>query len=320
MSHGLVTVFGGSGFIGRHIVRRLAASGHRVRVAVRDVELARFLKPMGDVGQVVPMAANLRHDDSVAAAVDGADAVVISVGVLFSRGPQTFEQIHVDGPARVARSAAAAGISRLVHISAIGADPASPSAYARSKAGGEAAVRAAVPTATILRPSVVFGAEDSFFNRFAALARLAPALPVFGHGFADAGSSRMQPVFVGDVAAAACRCVADPATAGRTYELGGPRAYTYREIMELVMDATGRRRPLVPVPFAVAAVGAFFAELLPSPPLTRDQLHLLAVDNVVAPGAPGLADLGIASTPVDTEVPDYLARYRRAGRVSAGAG
>ena len=314
MADRLVTVFGGSGFIGRHLVKRLASTGDRVCGAVRDIEAARFLKPMGDVGQVVPLAANIRDDGSVRTAVQGADAVVISVGVLFNRGPQTFESIHVAAAERVAHAAKEAGAARLIHISALGADAHSDSAYARSKAEGEARVRKAFPGATIVRPGVVFGAEDQFFNRFAALARLVPALPVFGRGLWDAGSSRMQPVFVGDVAEAIVRILDEPATAGEVYQLGGPQVYTYREIMELIMRETGRQRLLLPVPFWIAWIMAFFLEFLPTPPLTRDQLALLATDNVVGEDAKGLTDLGIAAASVDAITPGYLARYRRRGR------
>jgi len=307
----LVTVFGGSGFVGRHLVKRLAAAGDRVCVAVRDVESARFLKPMGDVGQIVPVFANIRDDESVQAAVKGADAVVCSVGILFSRRRQTFESIHVAGAERVAQAAASCGARRLIHISALGADLQSESVYARTKAQGEERVKAAYPQATIMRPSVVFGAEDQFFNRLAALARLSPILPIFGQGLLDAGTTRVQPVYVGDVADAVVNALDAASSVGDTYELGGPRTYTYREIMELVSRETGRRRLLVPVPFLLAKVKAAFLELLPSPPLTRDQLTLLATDNVASENAKGLTELGVAPTSVEAIVPRYLERYRR---------
>jgi len=307
----LVTVFGGSGFVGRHVVKRLAVAGNRVCVAVRDVESARFLKPMGDVGQIVPVFANVRDDESVRAAVQGADAVVFSVGILFGRGRQTFESIHVAGAERVARAAVDNGAQRFIHISALGADLKSDSAYARTKAVGEERVKAAYPEATIMRPSVVFGAEDQFFNRLAALARLSPILPIFGQGLLDAGCSRVQPIYVGDVADAIVNVLDDPSCVGETYELGGPRIYSYREIMELVSRETGRKRLLVPVPFFAAKMKALFLELLPSPPLTRDQLKLLATDNVVGENAKGLAELGVAPTSVEAIVPRYLERYRR---------
>lgn len=307
----LVTVFGGSGFIGRHLVKRLAAAGDRVCVAVRDVEGARFLKPMGDVGQVVPVFANIRDDESVKAAVQGADAVVFSVGVLFSRGRQTFDAIHVEGAERVAKAAAEAGTQRLVHVSALGASAESASAYARTKAEGEARVRAAFPNAAVVRPGVVFGAEDQFFNRFAALARILPALPIFGHGIFDAGTNRMQPVYVGDVAEAVVRILDGADTEGKTYELGGPRIYTYKEIMEFILHETGRQRLLLPAPFWAARIKAAFLELLPTPPLTRDQLTLLETDNVVDESSPGFSDLGVTPHSVEAIVPGYLQRYRR---------
>lgn len=311
MANRLVTVFGGSGFIGRHLVKRLAASGDRICVAVRDVESARFLKPMGDVGQVVPVFANILDDESVNAAVQEADAVITSIGVLFNRGHQTFESIHVGGAERVAKAAASAGAKRLIHISALGADMESSSMYARSKAEGEARVLEAFPGATLVRPSVVFGAEDQFFNKFAALIRLVPALPIFGDDLFDAGNSRLQPVYVGDVAEAIIRILDDASTAGETFELGGTRTYTYKEIMELLLRETGRQRLLVPVPFWAAKLAAAVLELLPTPPLTRDQLELLATDNVVGDDVKGLSDLGLTTSSVEGVVPQYLGRYRR---------
>lgn len=307
----LITVFGGSGFIGRHIVRRLAAAGHRVRIPVRDVEAARFLKPMGDVGQVVPVAANIRDDDSVRAAVRDADVVVFSVGVLFSSGRQTFEAVHVEGAERVARAASEFGARRMVHISALGASAKSESRYAQTKAEGENRVEAAFPGASIVRPGVVFGAEDQFFNRFAAIARVSPILPIFGSGVLNAGNSLMQPVYVGDVAEAITNVIDSRETAGEIYELGGPRTYSFRAIMELIMRETGRQRLLVPVPFWAMQIPAAVLEILPKPPLTRDQLILLSVDNVVSGSMPGLKDLGINPHSVEAIVPGYLQRYRR---------
>jgi len=312
----LVTVFGGSGFVGRYVVKHLAERGARVRVAVRRPDEALFLKPMGVVGQIVPTPANIRVETSVAAAVAGADAVVNLVAVLYERGRQSFEALHVRGAEVVARQAAAAGARHLVQVSSLSADANSPSAYGRSKAAGEAAVRAAFPAATIMRPSLVFGAEDQFFNRFAGLARLAPALPLIA-----GGTAKFQPVYVGDVAAAIVRALEDPASAGKTYELGGPRVYSFAELLRLTLRETGRRRMLVPLPTAPAKVMAFFAELasalspLPmAPPLTRDQVTLLGLDNVVAPGAPGLGDLGIVPTAVEGVLPSYLFRFRRGGK------
>jgi NADH dehydrogenase len=334
MADRLVTVFGGSGFIGRYLVKRLAERGDQVRVAVRDPDGALFLKPMGEVGQIVPVQANLRDDRSVAAAVEGADAVVNLVGILYERGKQTFEAVHRDGAARAAAAAAKAGATRFVQMSALGASLGSPSRYAWSKAAGEAAVRQAFPGAAIVRPSVVFGPEDDFFNRFAALARLSPALPIFGAWppriarsrdggleieLFGSGGTRFQPVYVGDVAAAMARLLDDPETAGKTYQLGGPRVYTFKELMELVLAETGRRRVLVPLPFWVADLQATVLQLLPVPPLTRDQVRLLQRDNVVDREALTLADLGITPTAVEAVVSTYLTRFRPAGR-HRGAG
>ena len=310
-----ITVFGGSGFIGRYLVQRLARHGWIIRIAVRYPDRALFLKPMGAIGQITPIAASLHHEGSIAAAVAGVDAVVNLVGVLYERGSQGFADIHVDGAARVARAAKAAGVRTLVHMSALGADPASPAAYGRSKAAGEGAVGAAFSEAAIARPSVVFGPEDDFLNRFATMARFLPALPLIG-----GGETRFQPVYVGDVADALLRLVEDPATAGRTYELGGPRVYSFRALMELMLQEIGRRRLLVPLPFALASLQAFFLEWLPVPPLTRDQVRLLKRDSVVGPNALTLADLGIAATAMESIIPTYLARYRPGGRFVSVAG
>ena len=308
MAERLVTVFGGSGFIGRYVVKRLAASGARVRVAVRRVEDAKFLKPMGDVGQVVPFLANVRVPASVRAAVEGADAVVNLVGILHESGAQKFSAVQAEAPGTIAEAARAVGVRRLVHVSAIGADPASPAAYARSKAEGEAAVRAAFPEATILRPSIVFGPEDGFFNRFANLARFLPALPLIG-----GGHTRFQPVYVGDVADAVMAALTRPEARGRVYELGGPATLSFAELLSYILEVTGRRRLLLPVPWPVARVQGALMGLLPGAPLTLDQVRMLERDNVVSEGAPGLAELGIRPVPVETVVPTYLTRYRRAG-------
>ena len=308
----VITVFGGSGFLGRYLVKRLAANGARVRVAVRDPAAAGFLRPMGDVGQVAPIQANVGDDASVAAAVAGAEAVVNLVGILFERGRRSFTAVHAEGAGRIARAAAAARVGRLVHVSAIGASLDSPSAYGRSKAAGEAVVREAFGQATIVRPSVVFGPEDDFFNRFAALARLMPALPLF-----DGGTSRFQPVYVGDVAAALTRILETPESASETYELGGPKICTYRELMELIIAVTRRERRLISVPLAAARPLASLMGLLPNPPLTADQLRQLGRDNVVSPGALGLSDLGITPRTIEPIVAEYLRRYRRAGHTES---
>jgi NADH dehydrogenase len=310
-----ITVFGGSGFIGRYLVQRLAREGWIVRAAVRHPDRALFLKPMGAVGQITPLAASLGNESSIEAAIAGADAVVNLVGILHESGSQTFAEVHVEGAARVARAASAAGASTLVHMSALGADPQSPAAYARSKAAGEQAVRAAFPDAAVARPGVVFGPEDDFLNRFAAMARFMPVLPLIG-----GGETRFQPVYVGDVADALLRMVEDRATAGKTYELGGPRVYSLRTLMETTLRETARRRLLTSVPFAVAGLQAWFLEWLPVPPLTRDQVRLLKRDNVVGANALTLADLGIAATPMEVVIPTYLARHRPGGRVVGVAG
>lgn len=326
MDRRLVTVFGGSGFIGRHLVQRLAARGWVVRVAVRDPIAAEFLQPLGDVSQIVPVCADVTSEVSVAAAVAGAQAVVNLVGILYERGKRGFEAIHVKGAANVAAAAKAAGATRLVHMSALGADRNSEAVYARTKAMGEEAVLQAFPGATILRPSVVFGPEDDFFNRFARLAQLSPVLPVFtADGFRPrrtedgwtldmfgSGGPTFQPVYVGDVAEAILRAIEDPRLAGRVYELGGPRRYSLKEVMELVIHETGRCSLLVPLPFGVARAQAAVLKLLPKPPLTPDQVRLMQVDNVVRGGKPGLADLGIVPTSAEAILPTYLARYRKA--------
>jgi NADH dehydrogenase len=304
----VATVFGGSGFIGRYVVKRLAGAGHVVRVAVRDPEGALFLKPMGGVGQVVPMRCDIGDAAQVAAAVAGADMVVSLVGILFEAGGQTFRKIQAEAPGSIARAAAAAGVKRLVHVSAIGADAGSEAEYARTKAAGEQAVLAAFPSATILRPSIVFGPEDGFFNRFGAMASLLPALPLIG-----GGHTRFQPVYVGDVADAVMAALARDDVFGRTYELGGPKVWSFRELLEFILRETGRRRALVHVGWGMAMLQGRLGELLPTPPITRDQVNLLRRDNVVADGAPGLSELGIQPKAIEAIVPAYLARFRRRG-------
>lgn len=303
-TRGVATVFGGSGFIGRYVVRRLARQGWMVRVAVRDPEAALFLKTAGTVGQIVPIYANVTDDTSVAAAMAGADVVINLVGILAELGGAGFQSIHAEGAGRVAAAAAAAGVGRFVHMSAIGADPGSPSRYAQTKAAGEAAVRAAFPAASIVRPSVVFGPEDSFFNRFAAIARIAPFMPVI------AGATKLQPVYVGDVADAIVAAIARP---GETFELGGPRAWSMRDLLAYILRETGRPKSLIAVPMCIARLQAAVLELVPGQPLTRDQLLMLQRDNVVTPGAPGLAELGIVPTPVELIVPAYLRRFQPGG-------
>jgi len=303
----VATVFGGSGFIGRYVVKRLAAQGHIVRVAVRDTEAALFLKPMGVVGQIVPLYADLARHDDVARAVEAAEMVVNLVGILAENRPGDFQRVHAEGAGAIARAATTAGTGRLVHISALGADAASPSQYAKSKAAGEEAVRAAFPGAVILRPSVVFGAEDRFFNRFAALAQFLPFMPVIS------GKTRMQPVYVADVADAVMAALEHAGATGKTFDLGGPHIFTFRQILQYVLRETARHRMLVEIPPGLARLQATLAERLPGKPFTRDQLLLLACDNVASDASPGLADLGITPTPVALVVPQYLRRFRPGG-------
>jgi uncharacterized protein YbjT (DUF2867 family) len=307
----LVTVFGGSGFIGRYVVQKLAQQGARVKVAIRRPEEGLFLKPMGAVGQIEIVQANIRVAPSVQAAVAGADMVVNCVGILFERGAQSFGMVQGRGAELIAAAAAEAGVRKLVHVSAIGANAESPSAYSKSKAAGEAGVRRRMPNATIIRPSVVFGPEDDFFNRFAGMAAMAPALPLV-----DGGHTKLQPVHVGDVAEAIVRALQDEAAAGQTYELGGPKVYSMKEIMQLTLATIHKKRLLVPVPGALLKPLAFALELQPifAPPITRDQIDLLKADNVVSAGAKGLQDLGItAPTPVEGVIETYLYRFRRGG-------
>jgi uncharacterized protein YbjT (DUF2867 family) len=307
-------VLGGSGFLGRYIVSRLAERGALIAVGCRHAEEAKFLKPMGSVGQIATVNVNLGDAELLPAFLAGNEALVNCVGILREGGKQTFELVHHIGPARLARVARDAGIERLVHISAIGAESRSSSVYARTKAAGERAVGDAFPTATILRPSVVFGPEDQFFNRFAAMAMISPALPLIG-----GGETRFQPVYVGDVANAVIACLDDPATAGRTYELGGPKVYALRELLELLLEEIRRKRRFIDLPFGLAGTLARLMAVLPSPPLTPDQVELLRSDNIVGQGALGLQSLGIAPTAVEAVLPTYLDRFRRGGWYSRQA-
>lgn len=301
-----VTVFGGSGFVGRHIVQRLAARGAVVRVAVRYPSTTRFLQPMGDVGQIVPIRADVRDQASVARALEGVDAAVNAVSLYVESRRTKFETIHVAGAENVARQATAQGVGRLLQISGLGLDADSESKYIRARTETERVVSAAFPGATFLRPSVIFGPEDAFFTTLASMARLSPVLPLFG-----GGRTRLQPVYVGDVAEAAVRALEKPATAGEVFQLGGPRVYSFRQLVELTLDTIGRRRLLLPVPFFIAERQAMMLELLPDPPLTRDQVRLLKVDNVVDRKAKGFAELGIEPVAVESELPRCLERFRR---------
>ncbi|MEM7024278.1 MAG: complex I NDUFA9 subunit family protein [Pseudomonadota bacterium] len=305
MRNQLITVFGGTGFIGRYVVRRLAAQGARVLVVSRNPSRGYHLQPMGSVGQILVERVDLTNERSLGAALAEAHGVINLIGILYERRRQRFEDVHAALPGRIAAAAAAAGIRHMVQMSAIGASADSTSAYARSKAEGERRVLEALPGATIVRTSIVIGPEDDFFNRFAAMARLVPMLPLIG-----GGETKFQPVFVGDVADAIVAALQRPDAAGETFELGGPQVYSFAELMRYMLDVVGRRRVLVPLSFGAASFKARFLELLPVPPLTRDQVELLKVDNVVAEGAKGLGDLGIAATPMELVVPEYLERYR----------
>lgn len=311
----LVTVYGGSGFLGRHVVRALAKRDYRIRVGVRRPELAGHLQPLGRVGQIMPVQANIRYPDSVRAAARGASVVINLCGILSQSGAQSFDAVQNKGAAAVAKVAAEIG-ARIVHVSAIGADEDSRSHYARSKAAGEKAVRAIDRNAIIMRPSVVFGPEDQFTNRFAALARMSPALPLIG------GDTKMQPVYVGDVATAVADAVDGKAKAGGTYELGGPETMTMREIIQDILAIIGRKRLLVPLPFALANLKAMFLQFAPGDfKLTPDQVELLKSDNVVSEAAKSakltLEGLGIVPDSLEAVAPSYLWRFRKTGQFAA---
>ncbi|MEP5633386.1 MAG: complex I NDUFA9 subunit family protein [Tateyamaria sp.] len=313
----LVTIYGGSGFVGRYIARRMAKAGWRVRVAVRRPNEAMFVKPYGVVGQVEPILCNIRDDASVAQAMAGADAVVNCVGILAAHGKNTFDTVQAEGAERVARLAAEHGVAQMVHISSIGADADSESEYARTKAAGEAGVLAHMPDAVILRPSIVFGAEDGFFNRFAGMSRLGPVLPVVG------ADTLFQPVYVDDVAKAAEVALTTNVTTG-VYELGGPDVQSFRDLMAMMLGIIRRRRLVLNIPFFAANIMAFGMEVgqilslgLVRAPVTRDQVRSLRNDNVVADGVMGLADLGIDPVAMPSVLPDYLWRFRPSGQYDA---
>lgn len=310
----LVTVFGGSGFVGRHVVRALARRGYRIRVAVRRPDLAGFLQPMGGVGQISFVQANLRYRQSVDRAVEGADHVINCVGILFESGRNNFDAVQDFGARAVAEAARAVG-AKLTHVSAIGADETSASSYARTKARGEAAVMRAVPDAVILRPSIIFGPDDSFFNKFADMSRFAPALPLIG-----GGHTRFQPVYVNDVAEAVARSVDGTIERGRIYELGGPEVLTFRQCLETMLRIVDRKRPFVTLPFGIASLIGSIASLIPfvKPPLTADQVQLLRADNVVSDAARKdgrtLEGMGIEPVLAEAILPGYLVRYRQQGQ------
>ncbi|MGH6912991.1 MAG: complex I NDUFA9 subunit family protein [Geminicoccales bacterium] len=306
MSYSRVTVFGGSGFLGRQIVKRLADDGADVRVAVRHPERASFLAEVSTAGLITTVRADVWDEATVGPAVAGSDAVVNTVGHYVERGRATFEAIHGQGAMHVARASALAGVRRLVHISGIGADPGSESPYVRARAIGERLVEEAFPGVTILRPSVMFGPEDAFFNRLAAWARVMPVLPLFG-----AGDVKLQPVYVGDVAEAVAKALAAEAAKGETYELGGPRAYTYKALLQLVLQKLGRKRLLMPVPYFAWELLATLMAPLPNRPISRDQVVLMKRDNVVGPTASSFAELGLAPSAVEEILPSYLGRAPR---------
>lgn len=308
----LVTVFGGSGFVGTQAVRYLAKAGWRIRVAVRNPNLAYKMRLLGDVGQIDVVQANLRNVPSLERALDGATVALNLVGLLYETGRQGFQAVHVMGAKNIADVAKAKGVQRLVQMSALGANEHSPSKYGRTKAEAEIEVRAVYPGATIVRPSIVFGPGDGFFNKFAAMAQISPVLPLIG-----GGKTRFQPVYVGDVGQALARMVTDPATAGQTYELGGPGTFSFRELLEKMLAETDQRRFLAPIPFPVAGLLGKAGELtafLMAPPVTSDQVELLKVDNIVSGQYPGLTDLGVTPTTLESVLPTYLYRYRKGGQ------
>lgn len=319
LNPGLVTVFGGSGFVGTQAVRALARKGWRIRVAVRNPASSVELKVMGDVGQIQPVRCDITNPEDVARALRGADAAVNLVGILFETPGRGFDKTHVEGSRNVAEACVAQGVGRLVQMSAIGADPKSEGAYGRSKGQAEAAVREIKPDAVILRPSIVFGTGDGFLNRFASMATMSPALPLIGFG-----STKFQPVWVGDVAEAIARSVARSDAAGRTFELGGPAVWSFKDILEYILRETGRKRLLAPLPFFAAEAIGSLAELTAivgiPPVLTRDQVLMLKTDNVAAPGAEGLSAFGIEATGLEAIAPSYLWRYRRGGQFAEGPG
>lgn len=321
MAQDLVTIFGGSGFVGRHVVQRLAQAGYRIRVVTRQPSLANYLTPSGKVGQIALLRGDVRNERDVASAVEGATIVINLVGILKPGGGRSFDQMHVESAALVARAAAKAGVRRLIHVSAIGASKESRSAYARSKAEGEAQVRAAFPAVTILRPSIVFGPGDGFFNRFGALMRMSPLVfPLFG-----AGVTKFQPVFVGDVAEAVLHALASAVTRSKTYELGGPVVYSFKELLTLIANLTERKPYFIPIPFFLLDIMAALTGWLPFAPVTLDQARLLHVDNVVKNGSDAaivgtLRDLDVQPTALEAIVPTYLWTFRRAGQFAVPRG
>lgn len=304
----LITIFGGTGFIGRYLVRELAKTGAMIRVVSRDPQRGLFLKTSGYVGQVVLERGSLNEPNSLKAMLEGTDVVINLIGILFEHGSQRFANVHARGAERLAKAAAEAGVERLLHMSALGVDKAGRSKYARTKHAGEQAVLAAFPNATLFRPSVVFGPEDDFINRFASMASAAPVIPIVG------GKTRFQPVYVVDVAQAMVNALLTEQSKGVTYELGGPHIYRLADIIRYIMKETGHERPLISLPTLMASVIGTAAEILPNPPLTSDQVKLLQYDNVISSDVPGFEELGIKPTALEVVAPDYLVRYRRGGQ------
>ena len=305
----VATVFGGAGFLGRYVVKKLAQGGAVIRVGSRYPKEAGYLRTNGVVGQITPIYVNIHDDESVAAALRGSTMAVNLIGILHESRHNSFQAVHADAATRIARQARAAGLRRLVHVSAIGASPNSASEYARTKAAGEQGVLSAFPDATVLRPSIMFGPEDHFFNRFASMTRFSPFLPLIG-----GGNTRFQPVYVGDVANAVTAAFRQESANGRIYELGGPRIYSFRQLMEIMLAEIGRNRRLVSVSWGTAQLLAKLVRWLPSPPLTADQIEQLKTDNVVAADAPTLHDLGLSPTAMELILPTYLERFRTGGK------
>lgn len=312
MDSKIITIIGGTGFLGRYVVRRLAKAGYRLRIISRNPDAALHLKTAGDVGQVALIPGSLALPESILPALDQCYAVINLAGILAESGAQKFLAVHARGPERLAQMAKSAGVERFVHVSALGVDKATGSYYARSKVLGEKAVLAAFPDAVVLRPSVIFGAEDNFINQFARMAALAPALPLIG-----GGATQFQPVYVDDVAKAIEACLLLPDFKNHTFELGGPETFSFKQILEYILRQTGRDKPLVNIPFGMASLIGTFGEIMPRPPLTRDQVRLLKFDNVVSPNAKTFANLGIKPHSMDAVVPAILSRFRKPNTVAA---
>jgi uncharacterized protein YbjT (DUF2867 family) len=305
-----VTIFGGSGFLGRYVVELLADQGAIITVAVRDVEKAKFLKPLGQVGQITPIKTNARNKADLAKAVENADIVINLIGILYKQGQQTFEKMHINIPQILSRLSTEAGVDSLLQVSAIGANQSAVSEYLRTKGEGEKAIYKNFPGAIILRPSVIFGPEDKFFNLFGSLSRISPILPLYGNG-----KTFFQPIYVRDVASAIVGALSTSSSKGKTYEIGGPHVYSYTELMKIVLHNTRRRCLLLPVPFLIGEIQGRIMDLMPKPLLTYDQMLSLKADNIVSENAFNLSDLGIQPTAVETIIPTYLSRYRKGGRL-----